>query len=96
MDSSNSKPVMLASLTAQEFISMLKNDLPFPELERERQEEKKYVYGLKGFANLLDVSYQTAYRIKKGGKFDKAISQIGRKIIIDSDMVMDILKNQNQ
>jgi len=96
MDSNFSKPVMLASLTVQEFLSMIKEVIPESNEYVSSKEEKKYVYGLKGLADLLDVSYQTAYRIKKSGKLDKAIKQIGRKIIIDVDITMELLKHPNQ
>jgi len=46
---------------------------------------KKYVYGILGIAQLLGYSMPTAYRIKKSGKIDKAITQIGRKIIVDAN-----------
>jgi predicted site-specific integrase-resolvase len=32
----------------------------------------------------------TAHRIKKDGKIDKAITQIGRKIIVDADLALEL------
>ena len=46
--------------------------------------ERKYVYGILGIAKLFGCSLPTANRIKKSGKIDKAITQIGRKIIVDT------------
>lgn len=54
--------------------------------------QKHYVYGLQGLADLLGCSKSTAFRIKKSGVIDVAISQIGKNIIIDADLAIDLLK----
>ncbi|MBC5833731.1 DUF3853 family protein [Flavobacterium bernardetii] len=51
---------------------------------------KKYVYGIKGIATLLGCSKPTANRIKKSKKIDAAITQIGRKIIVDADLAIKL------
>lgn len=50
----------------------------------------KYVYGLSGIAQLFGCSIPTANRIKKSGKIDKAIKQIGRKIIVDAELALEL------
>ena len=50
----------------------------------------KYVYGLSGIATLFGCSIPTANRIKKSGKIDKAIKQIGRKIIVDAELALQL------
>jgi hypothetical protein len=52
--------------------------------------EKKYVYGIGGIARLFGCSMPTANRIKKSGRIDRAITQIGRKIIVDADMALEL------
>jgi len=52
--------------------------------------QKKYVYGIGGIARLFGCSIPTANRIKQSGKIDKAITQIGRKIIVDSDLAIEL------
>ena len=52
--------------------------------------EKKYVYGILGIAKLCGCSLPTANRIKKSGKIDKAITQIGRKIIVDAELALEL------
>jgi hypothetical protein len=54
--------------------------------------EKKYVYGLSGLAALLNCSRTTAHAIKSSGKIDAAVMQEGRKIIIDSEKALQLLK----
>ncbi len=56
------------------------------------QEDKKYVFGIKGIQNLLNCSESSAKRLKKSGKIDDAIIQDGRKIIIDVDKALHLLK----
>ena len=51
---------------------------------------KKYVYGIVGIARLFGCSMPTAHRIKKSGKIDQAITQIGRKIIVDADLALEL------
>ncbi|MZU80773.1 DUF3853 family protein, partial [Escherichia coli] len=52
--------------------------------------ERKYVSGILGIAKLFGCSLPTANRIKKSGKIDKAITQIGRKIIIDAELALEL------
>lgn len=54
----------------------------------------KYVYGIDGLANLFGCSRATATRIKASGKIDKAITQIGRQIIIDTNCALELAKQK--
>ena len=51
---------------------------------------KEYVYGIAGIAKLFGCSIPTANRIKKSGKIDQAITQIGRKIIVDAELALEL------
>ena len=54
------------------------------------KEQKHFVYGLAGLARLFSCSLPTANRIKQSGKIDRAITQIGRKIIIDAELALEL------
>lgn len=54
------------------------------------QRKKQYVYGLAGIARLFGCSLPTANRIKQSGKINCAITQIGRKIIVDADLALEL------
>ena len=54
------------------------------------KEEKRYVYGLAGIALLFGCSLSTANRIKQSGKINRAITQGGRKIIVDADLALEL------
>lgn len=56
---------------------------------------KKYSYGLDGLMEVIGCSKVTAWRIKKSGIIDDAIVQIGRKIIIDDEKVLECLKKHS-
>lgn len=52
--------------------------------------EKKYVYGIPGIAELFQCSVATANKIKASGRIDNAIIQIGRKIMVDADLALEL------
>lgn len=54
---------------------------------------KKYVYGIRGIANLLNCSIAKANRIKKRGIIDEAIIQEGRSIMVDVELALSLIKN---
>ena len=52
----------------------------------------KLVYGLKGLADFLHQSITSAWRVKKSGKYDAAISQHGRCIITDTEKLLELMR----
>ena len=53
-----------------------------------------YVYGLRGIRNLFGVSHATAQRYKDTILKD-AVSQNGRKIIVDVDKALELFNKKN-
>ena len=53
---------------------------------------KKYVQGINGIASLFGCSKSTAQRIKNSGIIDDAISQVQRKILVDADLALQLIK----
>lgn len=53
----------------------------------------RYVYGILGIASLFGCSRPTAQRIKSSRIIDKAVSQIGKTIIVDTDLALELTKN---
>lgn len=49
------------------------------------------VYGIKGLCDLLQCSKATAHRIKNSGVIKDAITQNGRKIVIDAQKALDLI-----
>ena len=83
----------LWQMTGEEFL-FLTNSTALKEEKNKIQvidaTSSKYVYGLKGIADLFGCSIPTANRIKKSGKIDKAIKQIGRKIIVNAELALQL------
>jgi len=52
--------------------------------------DRKFVYGIVGIAKLFGCSIPTANRIKKSGKIDKAVTQVGRKIVVDAELALEL------
>ncbi len=55
-----------------------------------------HVYGIQGLANLLHCSKTKASQIKKLGLIDEAITQVGRKIVIDAELAIKLLNKRRK
>lgn len=58
--------------------------------EEEAAKPRRLVYGIKGIADTFGCSIPTANRIKKSGVIDDAITQVGRKIVVDADLALEL------
>ena len=58
----------------------------------EPSSQKRYVQGYQGIATLFGCSKSTAQRIKKSGIIDDAITQVNRKILVDADLALQLVK----
>ena len=86
-----SKPVW--QMTGEEFIFLNRHASTDSEAKTSQpgtDTDKKYVYGISGIARLFGCSIPTANRIKKSGKINRAITQIGRKIIVDAELAIEL------
>ena len=63
-----------------------------PPSDAEGSTPKKFVYGLKGIQTLFQCSKSTASNIKRSGRIDAAISQIGKTMIVDAENALELLK----
>lgn len=91
------KQKMLFQMNGEELM-YLQRSLQMSESQQEIvavNETKKYVYGISGIARVFGCSIPTANRIKASGKIDGAITQIGRKIIIDSELALELAGRKN-
>lgn len=53
---------------------------------------QRYVYGIQGLQELFHCCHTTACQIKKSGIIDAAITQIRRKIVIDADLALELIR----
>ena len=61
--------------------------------EEEAAKPRRLVYGIKGIADTFGCSIPTANRIKRSGVIDDAITQVGRKIVVDADLALELAAN---
>jgi len=54
------------------------------------EHKDKYVYGILGIANLLGVSKTMVWEYRKQGWIEPAIRQVGRKIVCDAPLAMEL------
>lgn len=64
-------------------------------IEQKNNPTPNLIFGLKGLAALLGVSYSTAYRIKRSKILQEATYQVNRCISFDANKVLEILKESN-
>jgi hypothetical protein len=91
------KPIW--QMTGEQFLVLLENNVkstdPEPHNVPSNTLEKKYVYGIRGIANLMNCSISTANRIKKKGILNDAIIQQGRSIIVDVEKALELLRENS-
>lgn len=90
------KPIW--QMTGQEFLALNEQCRSMVQDQQivsisENSLNKKYVYGIRGIANLLNCSIAKANRIKKRGIIDEAIIQEGRSIMVDVELALSLIKN---
>ena len=88
IDDLRKKP--LWQMTGEEFLRLYQNEGHQEAQPAAHHPAKKHVYGILGISQLFGCSLPTAHRIKKSGKIDRAITQIGRKIIVDADLALEL------
>lgn len=59
--------------------------------EPKQTKPKNVVYGIKGIAETFGCSISTANRIKRSGVIDGAVTQVGRKIVVDRDLALELV-----
>ena len=81
-------------LTAEQLLELIRDDEKETPIMKE-ETNRKFVYGIRGIAEIFGCSVPTANRIKASGKIDGAITQLGRKIIVDTDLALQLARKKN-
>lgn len=86
----------LVQMTAGQLADFLKTQAPAAASAATSTPEdpgqgRRYVYGLRGIMRLFNVSNMTAQRYKNGIIKD-AVTQYGRKIVVDADKALELFK----
>lgn len=81
------------AMTGAEIIELFSSIVPFEQKPQVKDfTTEKYVYGISGLANLLGCGKTKAQEIKNSGTIDDAIIQNGKKLIINADLALELLK----
>ena len=80
------KPI--AMMTGEELCFLITKSVESTEAATPQVASKGNYYGIEGIARVFGCSVPTANRIK----IDKAITQIGRKIVVDADLALSLAK----
>ncbi|WP_077417969.1 DUF3853 family protein [Chryseobacterium sp. JV274] len=87
-----SKP--LFTMTGGEILELF-NAIKIPQEPTKKDfTDKHLVYGLSGLATLLNCGKTNAQKIKNSGDIDGAIIQNGKKLIFDSNKVLELLQEK--
>ena len=78
---------LVCAMTGKELLALLSTS----HKDTDVKNEKKYVHGIPGIASLFGCSIPTASRIKQSGIIDDAITQIGRKIVVDAEKALSLV-----
>ena len=84
------KPI--AMMTGEELRFLIGKRVETTESPTSQTTSRGNYYGIEGIARVFGCSVPTANRIKKSGIIDKAITQIGRKIVVDADLALSLAK----
>jgi hypothetical protein len=85
------KPI--AMMTGEELCFLITKSVESTEKSTSPMASKGNYYGI---ARVFGCSVPTANRIKKSGIIDKAITQIGRKIVVDADLALSLAKESGE
>ncbi|MBR2194714.1 MAG: DUF3853 family protein [Salinivirgaceae bacterium] len=89
------KNLPIWQLSTGELIDIISTVLD-SKLQKQEREPKgnTYVYGIRGIAHLFGCSIATANQIKRSGLIDDAITQINRKIVVDRELALKLIKRK--
>ena len=86
----NSSAIVTVQMTVEEYLEREAQKTQ----QQEPEKSRNLVYGLKGIQQLFDCKTTTAWRIKNSEWIKPAITQVGRKIVVDADLALE-LAHQN-
>ena len=84
--------MVIVQMTVGEYLEMKSRQ----EVKEATIQPKNLVYGLDGIKQLFGCSTTTAWRIKNSEWIRPAISQVGRKIVVDADLALELANENTQ
>ena len=87
-----SNAMVTVQMTVEEYLEMKSRQ----DAKEVTTKQKNLVYGLEGLKTLFGCSTTTAWRIKNSEWIRPAISQVGRKIVVDADLALELANENTQ
>lgn len=87
-----SKPIVM--MTGEDIIHLVEQAVG--KIMSQPQKEKRFVYGLTGISELFQCSLSTAARLKRSKILAPAITQVGRKIIVDAELALSLVSSRKE
>ena len=87
-----SNAMVTVQMTVEEYLEMKSRQ----EAQEVTTKQKNLIYGLEGIKTLFDCSTTTAWRIKNSEWIRPAIRQVGRKIVVDADLALELANENTQ
>ena len=82
----NTPAIVTLQMTIDEYMEMREKK----ELKEASVRPRNLVYGLEGIKQLFCCSTTTAWRSKNSDWIRPAITQVGRKIVVDADLALEL------
>ena len=82
----NTPAIVTLQMTIDEYMEIREKK----ELKEASVRPRNLVYGLEGIKQLFCCSTTTAWRIKNSDWIRPAITQVGRKIVVDADLALEL------
>ena len=89
---SGSNAMVTVQMTVEEYLEMKSRQ----DAKEVMSKQNNLVYGLEGIKTLFGCSTTTAWRIKNSEWIRPAISQVGRKIVVDADLALELANENTQ
>lgn len=83
------KIIVMTSEQLDELVNRIAQAVAQPQAPTPHKGDTRYVYGLRGISDLFNVSHTTAQQYKNSF-LAPAVSQRGRKIIVNADMALQL------
>ena len=87
-----SNAMVTVQMTVEEYLEMKSRQ----ETKEVTTKQKNLVYSLEGIKTIFGCSATTAWRIKNSEWIRPAISQVGRKIVVDADLALELANENTQ
>ncbi len=82
----------LIDITVGELAEFIRDTVAGSTTPTIKKDESEYAYGIAGIMEIFNCKSSKANQIKQSGVIDDAITQSGRKIVIDKRLALELMR----